>query len=146
MILIGDKCFEFEEHTADIIVVAWGETLEKAFECAAKGVAEIMVNRETIEEKDRKRVIIAGFDIENLLYRWIEEIIYLFDSQRFLVKDAKVHRISMEVEPILEGELIGDRYNPSIHEARTHVKAVTYSLMEVIKEDDLWRVRFTVDI
>jgi len=143
---LQSKCFDYEDHTSDIVVKAWGETLEKAFECAAIGVAEIMVNRETLEGKERKKVIVAGYDLENLLYRWIEEIIYLFDSQGFLVKEAKVNRISGDVEPILEGELIGERYNPAKHEARTHVKAATYSLMEIEKEDSIWRVRLTVDI
>ncbi|PMP81075.1 MAG: archease [Caldisericum exile] len=144
--IVEGSCFEFEEHTADIIVVAWGETLEKAFECAALGVAEIMVNRETLEGREKRKVIVAGFDLENLLYRWIEEIIYLFDSHSFLVKEARVHKISEGVEFMLEGELVGDRYNPAKHEARTHVKAATYSLMKIIKEDRLWKVKFTVDI
>ncbi|MEM0020749.1 MAG: archease [Fervidicoccaceae archaeon] len=142
----GERCFDYEEHTADVIVLAWGKTLERAFECAAEGVTEIMVDRSSLNEKDEKRIIVAGFDLENLLYRWIEEILFLFDSQRFLMKRAKIEKLVLDNDFYLEAELKGEIFDPKKHEQRTHVKAVTYSLMSIVKDNDLWKIKFTVDI
>jgi SHS2 domain-containing protein len=147
MVVKMEKCFGYEEHTADVIVVAWGDTLERAFECAAIGVSDIMVDRNTVEAREEKKVVAEGFDLENLLYKWIEELIFLFDSERFLAKEAKVFKIKgSEGSYTLDGSYYGESYDPLKHDPRTHVKAVTYSLMKIWRESGIWKVKFTIDI
>ncbi|MET1101268.1 MAG: archease [Pyrodictiaceae archaeon] len=135
-------------HTADEIVVAKGRSLEEAFEQAALGVYEIMTDTSRVEPRVEKRVVVEGFDLENLLYKWIEELLVITDSEGMVFSRFKVHRIERrgEEEYLLEASAWGEKFDPSRHEHRTIVKAMTYSLMEIRREDGCWRLQFVVDI
>ncbi len=139
--------YVYEEHTADIIIIAWGPTLEKAFEKAGEAITAIMTDPSKIEEKTTVKVKVEGFDLENLLLRWIEEILFYFDSEGLLFKTYKVTEIKKEDDTyILEAELKGEKFDPAKHESWTHVKAATYAQMSIRKEDGVWKLKFVVDI
>ena len=65
--------FEFFDHTADIGIRAYGRSLEEAFANAALAVFEIMTDTSKVEQKEYREIYINGYDLENLLYKWIEE-------------------------------------------------------------------------
>jgi SHS2 domain-containing protein len=134
--------YSFEEHTSDVIIVARGKTLERAFEYIAKGLMEIMTNPSQIDIKEKKELKVNGFDLENLLYRWVEEFLYLFDAEGFLAREIKVEKIEkLNEEYLVNGVAYGERYNERKHESRTHVKAPTYSQINVTRESDLWKLK-----
>jgi SHS2 domain-containing protein len=131
--------YRFEEHTADVVIVAWGETLEKAFEKAGEAVTEIMTDPQTIEPRTAIEVTVDGTDLYNLLLRWVEEILYYFDSNGLLFREYKVKKIECKDNGCsLEAIMRGEKYNPEKHESRTHVKAATYAEMSIKKESGLW--------
>ena len=43
--------FRFLEHVSDVLIEAWGETLEEAFKQAAKAFFETMVEVDKIEKR-----------------------------------------------------------------------------------------------
>ncbi len=43
--------FEFFEHTADIGIRAWGDSLEEAFENSALAVFEVITDTSKVQEK-----------------------------------------------------------------------------------------------
>ena len=143
-----ERGYRFHEHTADIIIEAWAPTLEALFEEAAKAITEVMTDPARIEPREQKILETDGFDLENLLLRFLEEILVLHDSEGMLFRDYKVHRIEKrsDEEYYVKAEAWGEKYQPGKHESRTHVKAITYALMEIKKEGSLWRTRFTIDI
>ena len=65
---MSERGFRFLEHTADVLVEAWGPSLEAAFEEMARGMIEIMTDTSKIEPRERKEIEVCGFDLENLLY------------------------------------------------------------------------------
>uniref|UniRef100_A0A7J3ZJ10 Protein archease n=1 Tax=Fervidicoccus fontis TaxID=683846 RepID=A0A7J3ZJ10_9CREN len=139
--------FKFIEHTADVVIEAWGETLERAFENAARATFEVMTDTSRVEPRVGREIEVEGFDLENLLLRWIEELLLLFDSENLLLGEFKVERIAETQEGYrLNATVRGERFNSEKHESRTHVKAVTYAQMKIWKENYTWRVRFTLDI
>lgn len=142
------KKFAFEEHTADVVILAHGNSLEEAFANVGYALVEIMTNPDAIEPKKEVTVEVIGFDMENLLYRWVEEFLFLFDSQQFIPKEILVESIlaNQSGEYVLKAKLRGETYNPNKHESRTHIKAPTYSLIGIWKENDTYKVRITVDI
>ena len=139
--------FKFIEHTADIIIEAWGETLERAFEDAARATFEVMTDTKSIEPRVERRVEVEGFDLENLLLRWIEELLILFDSESLLLGEFRVDEIAKSQDGYkLKATVKGEKFNPEKHESRTHVKAITYAQMKIWKDNNTWHVRFTLDI
>ena len=141
--------FRHLPHTADVLIEAWGDSLEEAFEYAALGVTEVMTDLSSVRPLEEVEVEAKGFDLESLLYDWVEKLIVLFDSRQLLVSKAKVERI--EADPgggyKLKARVWGEPYDPERHESRALVKAMTYHMMEIRKEGGgVYRVRFVVDI
>ncbi len=143
--------FAHAPHTADVLIVARGRSLEEAFEQAALGVYEVITDTSKVEPREERRVEDSGIDLYQLLYRWIEDLLYYTDSEGLVFSKFKVDRIERvgegeEAEYRLEARAWGEKFDPEKHPHRTIVKAMTYAMMEIVKENGCWRVQFVVDI
>lgn len=134
--------FEFFDHTADVGIRAWGKTLEEAFENSALAVFEVMTDTTKVERRERREVTVEGYDLENLLYRWIESLLFYYDTELLLFSAFKVTIEGLS----LRGEALGEKFDPERHERRTVVKAMTYHEMEITKRDGGYEITFVVDI
>jgi SHS2 domain-containing protein len=92
----GCTGFEHLEHTADVLVRARGRTLEEAFEYSILGVYEVMTNTSLVRPKTRVDIEAKGFDLENLLYRWVEEHLVYTDQDQLVFSIFRVCGISRE--------------------------------------------------
>lgn len=142
------KKFTFLDHMADVYVEVYGDTLEELFENAATAMFEVMTDTSRVSHRVVRSVSTEGFDLESLLYRWLEEWLIIRDSENMLFSKFKVYKLTKisEDQFIIEGQGWGEKFNPSIHEVRTEVKAVTYHMMEVKQEEGKWIARFLLDI
>lgn len=139
--------FRFLEHTADVKIEAEGKTLEEAFEEAAKGLYELMTDTSKITPVVEKKIEVEGSDLENLLYNWLEEFIYLTDSEQLVFSEFKVRKITREDGRYrLVATAKGEKFNPNKHESKTCVKAATYHEMEIDIKKDKARLVFVLDI
>ena len=138
--------FEFFDVTADVGYRAYGDTLDEAFENAALAMAEVMTDTSKIEPKIKKKIEVESEDECALLYDWLSEFLVLLDVD-FLVFskfDVKIEKNDDGFS--LKGTAWGEEFNPEIHESRAEVKAVTYHLMDVKKENDKCCVQVILDI
>jgi SHS2 domain-containing protein len=138
--------FEYLEHTADVYVAAYGRSLEEAFENAALATTEVMTDSNKIEPKVREEVELESDDEKALLYDWIEELLYRFETENKLFSRFKVHIIREENGVRLEAEISGELFNPERHPQKVGVKAITYHLMEIEKKQDKTTLKFILDV
>ncbi len=139
--------FEFKEHTADVLIVAYGSSLEELFENAAQAVFEVMTDTSKVMPRIEKRVEETGFDLENLLYRWLESLLVYYDAENLVFGKFKVYDINKRDEDyVLSASAWGEEFDERRHERRTIVKAITYAQMEIKKENNVWKASFVVDI
>lgn len=134
--------YEFLEHTADAKFRAYGKNIEECFANAALAMTAIMTDPENVEPKITKSISAIGNDLKNLLYNFLEEFLFLIDSENFIlnkVKDIKINPKGRKY--LLNATVVGDRINDK-YKIETGIKAVTYMDMEV-KED---YVQVVVDI
>ncbi len=148
---LGCPGYAHAPHTADVLIVARGQTLEEAFEKAALGVYEVITDTSKVEPKEVRLVEDTGMDIYQLLYRWIEDLLYYTDSEGLVFSKFKVEEISRRgqgenSEYYIRARAWGEKFDANKHEHRTIVKAMTYAMMDIIKENGCWRVQFVVDI
>jgi SHS2 domain-containing protein len=139
------KQYEILPHTADAKFRAYGRTLEEAFGNAALAMASLMWDWTKIEPEITHHIRASGKDREQLLVNFLSEIVYLLDTQRFLLAGVDRPRIREEgglwnLETVLSGDSLSDRY-----EVYGDVKAVTYSDMK-IEEGDGFAVQVVVDM
>jgi SHS2 domain-containing protein len=118
--------FRFLPHTADIKFRAYGRDIEEAFENSAYALIEIMCKdkvRDTLVTKMR----VVGKDYESLLYNFLEEFLFLIDSENFILN--KINRISKirenkDGDYEITADLSGD--NAKNYDFSNNVKAITY--------------------
>lgn len=135
--------FEYLEHTADVKFKAYGKTLEEAFCNALRASMNVIVDIQKVKGKQHKEVSIESRNLESLLYDFIEELLFLFDTEGFIACDTKDIKITEDekfhIKAVLSGDPIGD------HELHGDVKAVTYNDME-IKKDEGYELTVVLDI
>ncbi|MCE4603405.1 MAG: archease [Aeropyrum sp.] len=147
-----DKCggWEHDEHTADVLVRAWGRTLEEAIENSAIGVYEVITDTSRVKPKTRVDLNTEGIDMENLLYRFVEELLAYTDADGLvfsIVRVCKVECGEPDAGCKIAASAWGEKFDDSRHEHRTIVKAMTYADMEISRVgEDCWKIQFVVDI
>ena len=138
---IKNKKFEFLEHTADIKFKAYGKSLNNLFENSALALSSYISRESKISSKIKKQIKIEGQDLESLLYRFLDELIYLLDAKNFLIAKAEVKIKNNKLKATIYGD------NASNYKNLDHVKAATYAEMYVklIKKYE-WEAQVVVDV
>ena len=83
------------EHTADIGIEVEALSLRELFECSADAMMSIVANGEAARGKSRPVSLEAG-DVEALLYSWLNEIIFIISSERFLPAAFDIENINTD--------------------------------------------------
>ncbi len=135
------KRFELIEHTADMGLEAYGETLAEAFANAAYGMFSIIAELDAVREVETRRVEISEEDMEGLLFEWLNSLLYYFDVEMLLFKRFDIIEFG---EGRLVAECHGEKYDPSRHHLKTGVKSATYHMLEVDREKNRVQVIFDV--
>ena len=133
-----EKKYEFFEHTADAKFRAYGKTIEEQFSNAALAMTSIMLDPLKVERKTAKKIFVKGEDLKSLLYNFLEEILYVFDTKLFILADIKTISIRKKYELVCV--LAGDKAEN--YKISSSIKAVTYNEMEITKD----HVQLVVDI
>lgn len=137
------KRYELFDHTADIGVHIFGRTLEEIYANGAYALFDLLTNLKRVEEKIRLPIQAQGKDPEELLVRWLSELLFLFESKGFLIKKITV---SHSDQGSIKGEARGEYFDPSRHERKMEIKAVTYHQLTVKKTNGIWKARVIFDV
>lgn len=141
-----NKEYEFLEHTADAKFLAHGHTLEGAFSNAAKALFSLVVDPVQLSSSVKKQFHLKGHDEKALLYNFLEELLFLLDSEFFGLKDVR----SMEIKRqdngfVLDAIVVGQKITEGM-EMGGHVKAITYNEMEINRHDKGVTVQVVLDL
>ena len=134
------KKFEFLEHTADIKFQAFGKTREEVFINCALALSNVLYDRK-IREKKTYKIKAQGDDNESLLYNFLEELLFLFDTENFLLSSVKEIKIK---DNKITAKLTGD--NSEKYEIKTYIKSPTYNDMFIKKEGGWWVAQVVMDV
>ena len=137
--------YKFLEHTADAKFQAFGKTLEEAFQNAALATASLIYDWKTVEAKLRHRIEIRGRDLKQLLVNFLEELLYLLDSNLFLLNSIEgIHIEKNGDQYLLKAQFLGDNQSGK-YKTFGEVKAITYNEMK-IETHDHFMVQVVVDV
>jgi len=135
--------YKYIEHPSDVGFEAYGDTLEELFAHAAIALFSFMTDVEGIEEEEEREVAIKSEDLYSLMFDWLDEMLFLFESESLVMKkfDIKVNASDFS----LSGKCRGGKFDPAKHESGIIIKAVTYNMMEV-KKNKIWHARVVLDV
>lgn len=133
------KKFEFLEHTADIKIRVRGKSLNELFENAVTAFSHYIAYGKKIPSKKINLIKLDGSDIESLLSKFLDELIFLVDSEGFLPSSAEVSLEGLSLQAKVHGDSVK---NQKINQ----VKAATYAEMYVKKTAKEWEAQFVLDV
>lgn len=140
-----NKKFEFFDVTADVGYKAYGNTLEETFENAALAMFDVMTDVNIIKPKIKKEIKVESEDEYALLYDWLSEFLVILDTEFLVFSKFNVKIEKNDENYVLTGNAWGEEFDLQKHESRAEVKAVTYHLMD-IKKDNGYMVQVILDI
>jgi SHS2 domain-containing protein len=135
--------FEILEHPSDLGIEAHGSSMQELFQNAAHGFMSVVAGTSKIEPRQNRTIELQALDRENLMVRWLTEILYLYDAEKFLTADVKFETLT---DTLLKANILGEPYDVSKHELKLDVKAITYHQLKVEDHDGDWIARVFVDI
>jgi len=141
-LLFMKKDFEIVNHTADVGIIAYGGDINQAFANAAKALFSLITELDDVEEILHRDIELTAPDEESLLVEWLNQLIYLFDTENIVFKRFDVTKLN---NTQLEARSYGEKVDSSKHRLKTGVKAATYHMLKVDKGDGC-RVQVLFDI
>ncbi|MEM2139139.1 MAG: archease [Candidatus Woesearchaeota archaeon] len=139
------KKFEYLDHTADVMFISYGKTLNKAFENSGLAIFNILTDIKKVKQIKKISFKIEAKTIERLLYDFIDELIFYQDTENLIFSKfkIKIKKNKKDNKYLLQCEAYGDSIKN--YETHGHIKSPTYNEME-IKKKGLWKIKSVVDI
>jgi SHS2 domain-containing protein len=135
--------WEHFHHQADIGVRGIGETIEEAFEEGAAALMAVMCSLEKVDAKEDVAIQCEAEEIELLFADWLNSIIYEMDIRKMLFSRFEVSINGKK----LDGKMWGEKINPDKHETAVEVKAATYMMLKIEKNNEgKWIAQCVVDV
>ena len=135
--------FTILPHTADAGLRIEAANLETLFAEAGRGLFSLIVsNLDGVAPRTTKELAIDGDDVEYLLFDWLSELLFIFESERLLLTVFNVL-----VGPHgLEASVSGERVDRVRHQMEHEIKAITYHGLVVERTTRGWAAEVIVDI
>lgn len=136
--------FEPIEHTADVGIRVYSATLEGLFRNAAEALVSLFTDK-LIPQTSKKTIRIEGKTLEDLLVNWLNELISVFFTYKFL---ASGYNITIQKKDIylLEAEVSGADFDPYKSKIKAEIKAATYHNLAITKTDGHFKVEIIFDV
>ena len=132
------------EHTADVGLELEAPDLKAAFELAAASMFDLMCDLDGVGDGVCRtvRTRARDGDLENMMVRWLTELLFVFASEGLLLSSFDVRELTSDA---IEASVTGERYDPARHAFKTELKAATYHDLAVDQVEGVWFVRVIFD-
>jgi SHS2 domain-containing protein len=131
----------FEEHTGEVRLQVTARSCEELFSEAGRALAELMLGElaPTLELGPERRVEVRGHDRAALLVEWLNELIFLAETQKQVFTQLQVEHVDeTQARAVVRG-VSPDRLE-------TAVKAATLHGVSVESSGGSWRAAVVLDV
>jgi riboflavin kinase/FMN adenylyltransferase len=127
------------EHTADRALQVWGRELPDLFVGAARGMTNLMANLDGLAATEWHEVRLEALDRESLLVSWLNELLFLTETERLLFVDYRI-------ESLTDTALLAQVRGAHAPVTKAVVKAATYHDLRLVHDDAGWSTVITFDV
>ena len=138
--------FTFVDHTADVAARLRGATLDDLFGAAAGALTAAITEPEAVGPRQSRAVTLEAADLELLLVDWVGELLYLFETEQFLVAAARPRVAEHDRRWRVDAEISGETRDPARHPIKVLVKAVTFHGLRIERRADGYETLLVFDI
>jgi len=134
-----EERFKELEHTADIAILVRGETLAELFANAAYGMACQLTDVEGVPTSMEREIALHADDVEMLLVDWLSELLFLGEKENAVFHDFEMQHVGVK-------ELRAVARGGRIKEHQAHIKAVTFSQMDLRQTGGVYETPIVFDV
>ena len=138
-----DKGFEIIDHTADIGVIAYGADLKQVFANAASGLFSLMADLDDIKEDTQREIELSTEDDDFLLVEWLNELIYIFDVEHIIFNRFEIDDLTSNK---IKARCFGEEIKHEQHKLKREIKAATYHMLRISKDNGGYKVQVIFDV
>lgn len=141
--------FQYLPHTADVKFKAEGKDLADAFKNAAFASFNVIVNTDKVKKKIKKTINIEAKRELSLLYDFLEELLFLLDTEGFLLASIDKIEVKKETEDrfTVTATIQGDVYTQeNKYDVQGNIKSVTYNDMDIKQTDGGYELTVVLDL
>ena len=132
---------------ADVAFEAWGTSVEEVFIASADATTNVMVeDLATIGRSHEFVIELAHDQLDLLLFNLLNELIFLKDARRLLLRVQSLSIKRTSAGFALKGSVYGEELNPQKHPLSVDVKAVTLHRFSLRQVDAGWEAFVILDI
>ncbi len=137
------KKYDFFDHTADMGLRVYGQSLAGLFENAGFALFDVLTDMARVEPRQTRRFDLRRDNVEELLVEWLGSLLYAFDAGGMLFREFCVEHID---SLSLAASAHGEPFSAGCHEIKTSLKAVTYHGLSIRQENGLWQATVIIDV
>jgi len=135
------------DHTADVGFELEAPTLEVLFEEARRALLMTLFERSPKKGESEHSVQLTAPDLETLLVRWINELVFLVQGDGFVPIHAVVRIEESGGEDFsLEASLTGGPLDLEGNGWVGEIKSATFHGLDVRQDGEVWRARVILDV
>lgn len=126
--------YRFVPHTADVAVELRARSEMGLYQAGLDALRELLVGSSPVAAAQERPIALRGTDPTERLIHFLADVLYLYDTERFLPG-----RVSPE-------GIEGEGFDPARHAAVREVKAVTHHGARVVRDDAGYRATIVFDV
>ena len=140
-----EKKFEYLDHVADAEFIAYGSTVDEAYENSALAMISLMIDPNTVKLAVEKEVELSNDALDLLLYDWLAELLYILEVDRLIFGKFVVHVEQENNEYKLKAVAYGESLDahPDVY---MHIKAVTFHDLRFENRNNIYEAQVLLDI
>lgn len=133
------------DHATDALVEVHANNMDAALEYAAYSAIDIMIDRSAAHQVKTRHISTESDTLHDMLYGWLEEIIYQTITEGFAIRDVKAAYACEDRHHVVRARLGGEPLDVRRHGFRVEIKAPTYHEMNILQNSGV-AMRFLMDL
>jgi SHS2 domain-containing protein len=144
---LSDIVIEMLDHTADVGFELRTSTLEELFDEARRALLMVIFERPPEEGDEEGEIQLSAPDLEMLLVRWLNELIYLVQGVGFVPVGAEIRIQRRDGASLsLEARIAGAPLLLEEFGWQGEIKSATFHGLEIANDDEGWHARVILDV
>ena len=112
-----------------------GNSQAELFVNSGLALFDVMADPDKIEVKDRLPLEVEAADRDELIVNWLRELLYLYQSGGYLVKEFKIIEVK---DSLVKAEVCGEKVDPDRHEIKQEIATVAEHKSRMQKTGNQW--------
>ncbi len=139
----NQKSYRLNRHQSEIAVRVIGNSQADLFVNSAFALFDVMADIQAIESKERLPLEVEGTDRDDLMVNWVRELLYLYQSSGYLLREFQVHEVK---DTIVRAEVCGEKIDPDRHEIKQEIASIAFHKSRMEKTGNQWTAHLIFEI